>query len=104
MIWALLLVQAAAVPVTDEVVVRAERLNRLRLSAQVDKAGRVRCRIKRSSGDPATDALGCAAVQDCASRPIGSAREAEACVTERIKARFGGLLAPAPSGGGSDRM
>lgn len=83
----LLAVQATPPPPTD-VVVMGERLKRLRFTARADKQGRVTCRIKRSSGDPAIDALSCAAVQDCVSRPLHDVAAMEGCVKERIATRF----------------
>jgi hypothetical protein len=87
---AVLLLQAAADPPSD-LVVTGERLSRLSFSAQVDRKGRVRCRVKRSSGDPASDARACPAVHDCAARKLSSAPSIQACIEERLKARFEAL-------------
>ena len=70
-----------------------ERLKRLRFSGGVDKKGRVRCKIKRSSGDAKFDATACRAVHDCASRNLQTAPALEACMEERLKFRFDALKA-----------
>lgn len=85
----LLAVQTApSPPPPPDVVVVGERLKQLRFSARVDRQGRVVCRIRRSSGDPAIDALPCAAVRDCAARELADAAAREGCVRERIGARL----------------
>jgi hypothetical protein len=96
----MLLAQAAPSPepVVDsapDILVVGERLERLRFSATV-KRGQVRCRITRSSGDPALDAIACPAVGECAARPLRTPREMERCVGERIKLRYDALQAEPP--------
>ena len=90
LVLALLLLQAPAAP-PQEIVVVGERLKRLRFSAKVDKRGQVRCKIKRSSGDRAFDGIVCHAVHDCAARELRTAAAVEACIDERLKARFQAL-------------
>jgi hypothetical protein len=77
------------------IVVVGQRLERLRFSASV-KRGQVRCRVTRSSGDPAFDAIACPAVGECAARPLRTGTEVEACVRERIKLRYDALQAEPP--------
>ena len=96
LILALFLLQAppqlqAAEPSSEEIVVMGERLKRLRFSARVDKRGRVRCRVKRSSGDAKVDTIGCQAVEDCAARNLATVRAVQACMEERLKARYDAL-------------
>lgn len=92
LILSFLLLQAPATS-TDDIVITAERLKRLRFSAQVDKRGRVQCKVKQSSGDRAFDALACPAVHDCAARNLRTAAAVQGCMEERLKARFEALQA-----------
>lgn len=98
LILALLLLQAppqlqAAEPPPEEILVMGERLKRLRFSARVDKRGVVRCKIKRSSGDAKVDAIACQAVEDCAPRNLRDAPAVQACMEERLRARYDALRA-----------
>jgi hypothetical protein len=77
----------------DEIVIVAERLKRLRFTAHVGRDGRVHCRVKQSSGDPAYDSIACPAVEDCARRTLRTAAEAERCVRERLLTRAAELAA-----------
>lgn len=80
MILALLLMQAAAspvAPVADEIVVIGQRLKVWRASLR-SRGPKLTCKTQASSGDPAIDALGCAAMTDCwpDARPRFSASQA----------------------------
>ncbi len=98
---ALLLLQApAAAP--DDILVVAERLKRLRFSAAVDKQGRVRCKVKRSSGDRMLDAVACDAVRDCAARRLSALPAVQACLEERLHARLAALRAQDREAAGAD--
>lgn len=101
MLWAALLLAQPA-PLAEPVrkdphqfVVFGQRLERLRFSATV-RGGRVRCRIVRSSGDPAFDAIACPAVSDCAARQLRSQSQIEACMGERLRARYDALQRQEP--------
>ena len=78
-----------------EITVIGKRLERLRFTARVKKGQVRRCRITRSSGDPAFDAIACPAVRDCAARELRTPAEAESCMMERLRARFDALQAQA---------
>jgi hypothetical protein len=86
----LLLLQAQAAsqgePASADIVVLGEKLKAIRFSGGVDKQGRVQCKIKRSSGDPALDRLPCRAVQECAERSLKTQVEVQRCMDERLGA------------------
>jgi hypothetical protein len=84
---AILLLQAPAAQ-PDDIVVMGERLKRLRFSGGVDRRGRVRCKIRQSSGDPAFDAIACQSVRDCAAIKLSTSAEVQACLEQRLKVRF----------------
>ena len=95
LILALLLSQAEPPASVDEaepdILVFGQRLERLRFRARVDRRGRVRCRVTRSSGDAAFDAVACEAVRDCAARRLESRPAVEACMNAQLRARFDAL-------------
>jgi hypothetical protein len=74
---------------SGEIVVAARRLARLDLSVRYDRRGQVTCRVKRSSGDPAVDALACAATRECAWSKAPAKAEARTCVRDRLVTRLG---------------
>jgi hypothetical protein len=86
---ALALLAAAATPATaaatPDIVVVAEKLRKIRLSADSDDAGRITaCRITVSSGDAKLDDYACQATKACAE---GGARSSDAvadCVDGRM--------------------
>ncbi|GGI73810.1 hypothetical protein GCM10007973_08310 [Polymorphobacter multimanifer] len=86
----LLLLQAQAAsrgePASADIVVLGETLKAIRFSGGVDKHGRVRCKVKRSSGDPGLDRLPCRAVYECAERSLKTQVEVQGCMDERLGA------------------
>jgi hypothetical protein len=97
------LAQTAAEPVAEpavdnEIVVIAQRLRSLRLSPGVSiRKGVVTakspCKIKRSSGDAAIDALACDTVALCATRTQPSRKAFNTCVETEAVAAIRLLLA-----------
>lgn len=89
---------AAQPPAYNEIVVIAQRMRSLRLSPGVKiRKGVVTttsgCKIKRSSGDTAIDALACDAVALCATRTQPSRKTFNACVEEEAVTAIRLLLA-----------
>jgi hypothetical protein len=80
---------AASEGTADDIVVAAQRLGRMRLSVRYDRKGQVTCRVRRSSGDAATDALACAASRECAGSSVPRKADAQTCVRDRLVARLG---------------
>ncbi|QAY75990.1 hypothetical protein [Sphingosinicella sp. BN140058] len=73
-------------PRDPEIMVTGQRLKRIRVETRRDpKTGMVRCRVKRTSGDPALDGRVCDAVLTCA-RVARKPSDMEACVTPRLAA------------------
>lgn len=76
-------------PASDEVVVtaqRMERLKRLRMTTKLDRAtGVTRCIFKRRSGDPALDAAICNAVLACIPK-VKTVEEMRSCVAPTMDA------------------
>ena len=86
---ALLFLLAAQPPAADaaptaenDIVVVGQRVRKLKFRLKTDKAGQPVCRIKRSSGDPDIDSLGCEAARAC----MNSTTEAAmvACLTPKF--------------------
>lgn len=82
---------AAAEPASaaNDIVIIGQKVRKLKFRLKADKAGKVTCRIKRSSGDPEIDALACHAARAC----MHSTSEAamNACLTplfDQIPARL----------------
>jgi hypothetical protein len=69
----------------DEIVVVAEKLRKIRLSADSDDAGRITaCRVAVSSGDKVLDEHACAATKACANGGVRSAEAISDCVDGRM--------------------
>lgn len=90
MIAALLLLAAqpaaaAAEPASAEndIVVIGRRVQKIKFRLKLDKAGKVVCRITRSSGDPEIDSLACDAARPCVRRDIVTAAAMTACLESR---------------------
>lgn len=86
----LLAAQAAPPPAApNDIVVtarRLERLKRLRMRTELDRAtGTTRCIFKRSSGDPALDAAVCNAVLACVPK-VKTVAEMHGCVAPTMDA------------------
>ena len=73
---------ADAAPTENDIVVVGQRVRKLRFRLKTDKAGQAVCRIRRSSGDPDIDSLGCEAARAC----MNSATQAAmvACLTPKF--------------------
>ncbi|NJC10034.1 hypothetical protein [Polymorphobacter fuscus] len=87
---ALLLTQAAAVPAeTGDIVVtaqRMERLKRLRMTTKIDRrTGTTRCHFKRRSGDPLLDDAVCNAVLACVPA-VRTVQEMQNCIAPTMTA------------------
>ncbi|HEX8469059.1 MAG TPA: hypothetical protein VF620_14770 [Allosphingosinicella sp.] len=90
MIAALLLVAAqpavaAAEPASAEndIVIIGERIRKVKFRIKLDKAGRVVCRITRSSGDSEIDGLACDTARPCVRPDIVTKAALMACLEPR---------------------
>jgi hypothetical protein len=88
MIAALLLVaaQPAAVeapPPENDIVIIGQRVRKLKFRIKSDKAGRVACRITRSSGDSEIDRLACDTARPCVRPDIVTPAAMTACLEPR---------------------
>ena len=80
---ALLLVQApAAAADHPEIVVVAERFNRLQVSVGRDPQGRWHCSLDGTSGVPRLDDRLCRAVTQCVRKHAEGGKSVEACVED----------------------
>ena len=98
MIGALLLLAAqpaaaAPVPLENDIVVIGQRLTKLKAKVSTDRQGRLRCRIKKSSGDSGLDAAFCGIAQHCVEANPASAAVLEACMTRRKDEMIAALAA-----------
>jgi hypothetical protein len=92
-------VPAPANPPTEDIVVLARKLTKVRWSYAVRSDGSVkRCAIKRSSGDAEIDALVCEATRQCGAEFSGAAAPVNACLqpraltlVEHLRARRAGI-------------
>lgn len=76
----------APAPQPADIVVIAERMQRLKLVTRTDrKTGKLSCLLKRSSGDPAFDALMCRTVLACVPH-VKTQTEMETCVGPHVAA------------------
>ena len=98
----LLTLQAAAPalppPAEEPIVIVANRLDRVRFNLSLNRlTGAMKCRIARSSGNPAIDRYMCDVARYCArtSRPAASA--IEQCIAERKRAYLSRYPSPAPT-------
>ena len=96
---ALLALQAGSVPapaapaVNEDIVIIGQRLTKLKAKVSTDRQGRLRCRIKRSSGDSGLDAAFCGIAQRCVEANPASAAVLEACMTHRKDEMIAALAA-----------
>lgn len=84
-------IQPRSPPKEDTIVILGKRLKDVRFKGSVGKRGQVRCKISRSSGDPAIDAIPCHAVRECAARNLRMTSEIEACMGERLNVHLQAL-------------
>jgi hypothetical protein len=91
MIAPLLLLAAQPAPAADvqpgamenDIVVIGQRVRKLKFRIKLDKAGRVACRITRSSGDPEIDRLACDAARPCVRPDTVTKAAMTACLEPR---------------------
>jgi hypothetical protein len=88
---ALALLAALAAPAsataTPDIVVVAEKLRKIRLSADSDDQGRITaCRVTVSSGDARLDEYACEATRACATAGVRSSDAVADCVDGRMVA------------------
>ena len=86
---ALLFLLAAQPPAADaattgenDIVIIGQRVRKLKFRLKTDKTGQAVCRIKRSSGDPDIDSLGCEAARACMNSTTQAAMVA--CLTPKV--------------------
>lgn len=70
-------------PSGNDIVIIGEKVRKLNFRIKLDKAGQVRCRIIRSSGDPEIDSLACDAARPCVRPDITTRAAMEACLGPR---------------------
>jgi hypothetical protein len=101
---AMTLAQTAAappLPTEQDIVVIGQRVRKIRFRLKADKAGKVACRITRSSGDPEIDALACDAARPCVRPDIVTKAAMTACLEPRwaqLPARIAALRRASPTG------
>lgn len=88
MIVALLLLAAQpavaeAAPAENDIVVIGQRVRKVKFRIKLDKAGRVVCRITRSSGDAEIDGLACDTARPCVRPDIVTKAAMTACLEPR---------------------
>ncbi|MGZ8287530.1 MAG: hypothetical protein ACXW27_17870 [Allosphingosinicella sp.] len=67
----------------NDIVIIGQRVRKLKFRIKLDKAGRVACRITRSSGDPEIDSLACDAARPCVRPDIVTKAAMTACLEPR---------------------
>jgi hypothetical protein len=76
-------VQASPTPLEEDIVVIGQRVRKVKFRVKLDKAGRVVCRITRSSGAADIDALACDAARPCVRPDIVTKQAMTACLAPR---------------------
>ncbi|HEX8626412.1 MAG TPA: hypothetical protein VF782_15220 [Allosphingosinicella sp.] len=76
---------AAVRPVVAEndIVIIGQRVRKIKFRIKLEKAGKVVCRITRSSGDPEIDSLACDAARPCVRPDIVTKAAMNACLAPR---------------------
>jgi TonB family protein len=102
LVLALLLIARADVPsaapaaATEEIVVLARRLGRVRVDYRLAPSGQVSsCRVTRSSGDAAVDRIGCGALRECAANGASDRGALRRCVARHRRELLNALAAAA---------
>ena len=87
MSWLILLLAQAPAAATDhpEIIVVAERFNRLQATVGRDPQGRWHCSLDGTSGAPRLDDRLCRAVTKCARKQAKGGKPAEACIADNRK-------------------
>lgn len=67
----------------NDIVVIGRKVRKLKFRIKLDKAGKVACRITRSSGDPEIDRLACDTARPCVRPDIVTKAAMEACLGPR---------------------
>jgi hypothetical protein len=91
MTLALLLLAAQPAPAADvrpvaaenDIVIIGQKVRKLKFRLKLDKAGKVVCRITRSSGDAEIDGLACDAARPCVRPDIVTSAAMTACLESR---------------------
>jgi hypothetical protein len=73
----------AASPSQADIVIIGQRVRKLKFRIKLDRAGRVVCRITRTSGDPEIDGLACDTARPCVRSDIVTKAAMMACLTPR---------------------
>jgi hypothetical protein len=78
-------VPASAAPpaAENDIVVIGQKVRKLKFRIRLDAAGKVVCRITRSSGDAEIDSLACAAARPCVTPDIVTEAAMTACLEPR---------------------
>lgn len=74
---------AEAAPAGDDIVIIGRKVRKLKFRIKSDKAGRIACRITRSSGDRDIDSLACDAAKPCVRPDIVTPAAMTACLEPR---------------------
>jgi hypothetical protein len=72
-----------AAPLENDIVIIGRRVRKIKFRMKLDKAGRVVCRITRSSGDAEIDAFACDASRPCVRPDIVTKAAMTACLEPR---------------------
>jgi hypothetical protein len=75
--------QATPTPLEEDIVVIGQRVRKVKFRIKLDKAGRVVCRITRSSGAADIDRLACDAARPCVRPDIVTREAMTACLSPR---------------------
>lgn len=67
----------------NDIVIIGQRVRKLKFRIKLDKAGRVLCRITKSSGDAEIDGLACDAARPCVRPDIVTEVAMNACLAPR---------------------
>lgn len=75
---------AAASPPENDIVIIGQRVRKLKFRIKSDKAGKIVCRITRSSGDSEIDSLACDTARPCVRPDIVTEAAMNACLEPRF--------------------
>jgi hypothetical protein len=75
--------EAAPAVAENDIVVIGERVRKIKFRIRSDQAGKISCRITRSSGDPEIDGLACDAARPCVRPDIVTPAAMTACLESR---------------------
>lgn len=75
--------QAQPLPAENDIVIIGQKVRKIKFRIKLDKAGKVVCRITRSSGDSEIDALACDTARPCVRPDIVTKAAMTACLEPR---------------------